>query len=151
MGQPREVLGVDSLKVFRVCDRQVNQIVGVARHQMTRHHLGARQHRSLERGDVLHGLARQRDLDKNVERPVDQIWVQHGNVPLNNAGTFQRLDPSMASRGRQANTLGDVRGGLPAVVLEFAENQAVNGIDVIHAQIVRHSPARRNKLANNHR
>src|SRR5216684_3826823 len=87
-----------------------------------------------ERLTTIGGLRRQADLDEHEHVEADRLGREHRAVALNDTGLLQRRPAARTLRGGQADPLGQLVVGEPAVLLEGLEQLDV---EFIHASLSR--------------
>ena len=128
------MLVVDPLEVAVVLHCQVNQVVGIARHQVAGHHLGAGADLLLEVPQRFLALADQRHLHEHVQVPADGLGVKQHHVARDHAAGLQPAHPAVAGRRRQPYPVGQLGVRDPAVDLELVEDEPVNRVEFEHEQ-----------------
>src|SRR6202035_3113042 len=82
--------------------------------------------------EVFFLLPRQLDGDEDADMQPERFLVDGGDIARDHAALFHQLDAAMAGRNRQADLVGQLLHGAPAVGLQQAENLAVDGVEGVH-------------------
>jgi hypothetical protein len=85
-------------------------------------------HRTFKCGKRLLGLCGQPNLDKHIKLQADLAIVEPGNIALDRAILFQRLDPAMTGRRRQAYFFRQKIQRLLTVLLHVGQNGDINSV-----------------------
>ncbi len=89
---------MDPLEVFDVVARHLDQVVGVTRHQMTAHDLGAFNNGGLEGIENLLRLAGQGDLHEHRGGLAHRPPTDQGDIALDHPLLLQRPHPAQCGR-----------------------------------------------------
>jgi hypothetical protein len=129
----RELLEDEALQRRHVGHRDADQVVRIARHQITLHHLIARGDLGLEGFECGTGLLLQADRDEDVQVQAEALRVEQRDVLADQSAGLQRLHAREAGRGRQADTARQFDIGQAGVGLQFAQDAQVGGVEVHRA------------------
>mmetsp|Transcript_17030 Transcript_17030/g.40614 ORF Transcript_17030/g.40614 Transcript_17030/m.40614 type:complete len:226 (-) Transcript_17030:1482-2159(-) len=120
--------------VLHVLHQHAQQIVHLAGHGRTLHHFGPGLHRGTEQvarvAQRVVGLLLQPHIQVGRQAQPDTLGRYQGHIGRNHAGLLQPAHPAQHGRGRQAGLTGQRVIGDPAVLLQRAQDAAVDGIEL---------------------
>src|SRR5690554_3491039 len=129
--QGEELLVEEAVVGGHVLDHHPQHEVGVAGGGVALQHLRVPGDPLLEVGGAVEAVATQGDHHQGAERLADPGRVHQGGEALDHAAGLQRLDPSPAGRGGEADLFGELLVGDAAVALERLQDAAVVAIELV--------------------
>ena len=123
----QQVVAQEALIVGDVLDHHFEQVVRAAGHGVALQHLWIADHRLLELVQVVAAMGRELDIDEYRDAQAELLRVEQGDLALDQPFLLHAVDAPPARRLRQLNLLGDLGGGEVGVVLQQAEDAAVDG------------------------
>ena len=138
---------VELFVVVDVCAGDMQDVIGVAGHEVAADDRRMRGHRFLERVEDTFFLAGEGDLDEHRRRLAEEPPIDQGPVAVDDARLLERSDSAKAGRGRQSDTVGQIDVRQATIGLELFEDGLIDGIRLVHTSIMRDRASTRNKSA----
>src|ERR1035437_1048573 len=130
--EPRQLVLQERFIRRQVGGDDAQQVIAVAGHQVALQHLVPFRDRLGEPLEVFLFLPRELDRDEYAYMQAERFLVDGRDIARDHAALFQKLDPAMARRHRQADLVGELLHGGAAVGLQQAEDFAVDGVQRVH-------------------
>lgn len=123
----QQMVAQEALVVGNVLGHHLEQVIRAAGHGVALQHLRVADHRLLELVQVVAAMGRQLDIDEYRDAQAELFRVEQGDLALDQSFLLHAMDASPAGRLRQLHLLGDLGGREVGVVLQQAEDAAVDG------------------------
>ena len=120
--QTGEMPAVKLLEIGGVGNDHTQQVIVLAGHQITLHHMGHFLDRLFEGLQIGLLLAPQRNVDEHIARETRFRLIEHGHVTFHQAGGLQGPHPSKGGRFRKADPFRQFDVADSAVMLEHTQD-----------------------------
>ena len=127
-GKARELLFMDALEIGEIARHHGDEVVVLARHQMTGNDGRRLDHGLLERLEQILVLALEADLHDDGDAQAERLATDAGLIAFDHAPLFERADASCDRGRRQRNALGKLDLAQTPVLEQGAEDRAIQRV-----------------------